>query len=74
MDLGAIVTLLKLLGESGLTKADAPPSTTGWEVLTGAGVRNVEYTGLGLDPAAVAAWREEQARVQAMHEIKALFK
>jgi len=57
---------LKLLGESEGLTTEAPPSTTGWEVLTGAGVREVEYTGLGLDPAAVAAWRERQAAIEAL--------
>ena len=57
---------MKLLGESKGLTAEAPPSTTGWEVLTGAGVREVDYTGLGLDPAAVAAWRERQAVIQAL--------
>jgi hypothetical protein len=67
MDLGSIVVMLKLLGESGLT-TEAPPSTTGWEVLTGEGVRDVDYV-VGIDPEARSAWQAEQERKKAMREI-----
>ena len=74
MNVGAVIVMLKLLGESGLTKATAPPSIvstvgTGWEVLTGAGVRDIEITGLDLDPDEVAAWRAEQERKAALRRL-----
>ena len=77
MNVGAVIVMLKLLGESGLTTT-APPSTvstvgTGWEVLTGAGVRGVDYT-IDIDPTAAASWREEQNVIQAMHATREFFK
>jgi len=70
MNVGAVIVLLKLLGESGLTKATVPPSTVGtaWEALTGAGVRGVEYT-IDLDPVAVATWRQEQEAKEALRRL-----
>jgi hypothetical protein len=67
MDLGSVVALLKLLGETGLT-TETPPTTTGWEVLTGEGARDVDYD-VGIDPEARSAWQEEQERKKAMREI-----
>jgi hypothetical protein len=67
MDLGSVLALLKLLGETGLT-TKTPPTTTGWEVLTGEGVRDVTYV-VGIDPDARSAWQIEQERKQAMHKI-----
>ena len=72
MNLGALIGLLKLAQDTGVID-DSKPTTTGWEVLTGAGVRDVEYT-INLDPAKVAAWRERQVIVQAIHKIKSGFK
>jgi hypothetical protein len=43
MNVGAVIVMLKLLGESGLTKATAPPSND----LLGL---PIGYTGLGLPP------------------------
>jgi len=65
MNLGAMIALLKLVQDSGFT--DSKPTTTGWEVLTGAGVRDIEYT-INLDPEKVAAWREKQAAIQALRK------
>jgi len=70
MNLGALIGLLKLAQDTGLIDS---PTSTAWEVLTGAGVRDVEYT-INLDPAKVAAWRERQVIVQRIHDIKAGFK
>ena len=67
MNLGALIGLLKLASDTGVI--DSKPTTTGWEVLTGAGVRDVEYT-INLDPSKVAAWREKQAAIQAIRKIK----
>jgi len=74
MNIGAVIVMLKLLGESGLTKATAPPSIvstvgTGWEVLTGAGVRDIEITGLDLDPTSLVAWQEEQRRKEVLRRL-----
>ena len=65
MNLGAMIALLKLVQDSGFT--DSKPTTTGWEVLTVAGVRDIEYT-INLDPEKVAAWREKQAAIQALRK------
>jgi hypothetical protein len=60
VNIGPLIAMLKLFGDAGLTKPSArPPSTTGWEVLTGEGVRDVEYV-VGIDPEALSAWQEEQ--------------
>ena len=66
--------MLKLLGESEGLTTETPPSIvstvgTGWEVLTGAGVRDIEITGLDLDPTSLAAWQEEQRRKEALRRL-----
>lgn len=69
MDLGSVLALLKLLGETGLT-TKTPPTTVGtaWEALTGAGVRDVEYV-VGIDPEALSAWQEEQRIKEAVRRL-----
>ena len=66
MNLGALIGLLKLAQDTGVID-DKPISTvgTGLEVLTGAGVRDVEYT-INIDPAKAAAWRAERERIKAL--------
>ena len=59
--------MLKLFGETGLT-TKTPPSTTGWEILTGEGVRDVEYV-VGIDPEALSAWQEEQRVIEALRRL-----
>ena len=66
MNLGALIGLLKLASDTGVIDS---PTTTAWEVLTGAGVRDIEYT-INLDPAKVAAWRERQSAIQRIRKIK----
>ena len=74
MNLGALIGLLKLASDTGVIDSKpTKPTTTGWEVLTGAGVRDIEYT-INLDPAKVATWREKQVEVQRIHDIKSGFK
>jgi len=67
MNLGALLPLLKLVQDIGLV--DSKPTKTGWEILTGAGVRDIEYT-INLDPGKLAAWRERQSAIQAIRKIK----
>jgi len=74
MDLGSLLVLLKLADDMEFTvspKTKLPSVTTtgtAWEVLTGAGVRGVDYT-IDLDPTSLAAWRAEQAAIQAMRRL-----
>ena len=60
MVLAEILVLSRLLEpKKGGVAPVSQPTTTGWEILTGQGARDVTYT-VNLDPADVAAYRERE--------------
>jgi len=44
---------------------ETPITTTGWEILTGEGARDVDYV-VTLDPAAVEEYRQREATLRAL--------